>query len=153
MRFIGIDPGKSGGIAWIDTFDGVTAVKMPDTERDILDLIVSCTLVPAVALIEDVHSFPTDAAKTTFTFGTSYGQLRMALIACCIRFETVAPTVWQKSLKLINKRGLSKTQKKNEHKARAQELFPDLVVTHHIADALLIAEYCMRVNTNGKGND
>ena len=34
---------------------------------------------------------------------------------------------------------------KNVTKSRAQELFPELKITHAIADALLIAEYGRRV--------
>jgi predicted RNase H-like nuclease (RuvC/YqgF family) len=32
MTTIGIDPGQSGGIAWIDS-NGIACAKMPETER------------------------------------------------------------------------------------------------------------------------
>jgi len=35
---------------------------------------------------------------------------------------------------------------KNVSKRRAQELFPEIKITHAIADALLIAEYARRTN-------
>lgn len=35
---------------------------------------------------------------------------------------------------------------KNITKQRAQQLFPSAKVTHKIADALLLAEYCRRVH-------
>jgi hypothetical protein len=69
----------------------------------------------------------------------------MALIASGVPFEAVTPGKWQKEFGLLAKKGETKTAKKNRHKARAQELFPDLKITHATADALLIAEYGRRV--------
>ena len=91
MIVIGIDPGKSGGIAWLR--DGVAkAEKMPATERDIWDLIhwIYCDSVgtewgPGVrAYIERVHSMPKQGVKSSFTFGQNYGFLRACLIAANI---------------------------------------------------------------------
>ena len=48
---------------------------------------------------------------------------------------------WQKYLGCLTKGD------KNVSKAKAQELFPDLKITHAIADSLLIAEYGRRVRT------
>jgi hypothetical protein len=42
---------------------------------------------------------------------------------------------------------------KNVSKARAQELFPALKITHATADALLIAEYGRRLNLGLKAQD
>ena len=39
MTIIGIDPGKSGGIAWLPEGLIGRAIKMPETPRDIWDLI------------------------------------------------------------------------------------------------------------------
>ena len=36
---IGIDPGKSGGLAFIPISGAVWTVKMPETERDLLDCL------------------------------------------------------------------------------------------------------------------
>ena len=44
-------------------------------------------------------------------------------------------------------KGETPAQKKNRHKALAEELFPEVKrVTHANADALLIAEYGRRIN-------
>lgn len=59
--------------------------------------------------------------------------------------ELVAPSVWQRAFVLAGgPRDEGITAKKNRHKARAQELFPNLKITHACADALLLAEYCRR---------
>jgi hypothetical protein len=90
------------------------------------------------AYIELVHSSPQMGVKSAFTFGNGFGHLEMALTAAGIPFERVRPQVWQKALGCLTKGD------KNVSKRRAQELFPQLKVTHATADALLIAEYGRR---------
>jgi crossover junction endodeoxyribonuclease RuvC len=141
MITIGIDPGKSGGIAWI--MDGKSCVeKMPETIRDLWDLIadISAESVtqddhPVIAYLESVHSSPQMGVKSAFTFGNGFGHLEMALTAAGIPFERVRPQVWQKAMGCLTKGD------KNVSKRRAQELFPDIKVTHATADSLLIARY------------
>jgi len=145
---LGVDPGKSGGMAWVGC--GVGARKMPDTERDVWEFFQRGAFGEHFALIEKVHAMPGQGVTSMFNFGVSYGQLRMALIAASIPFETVSPAKWQRSFGLPTlKDAGSGTAKKNAHKAKAQELFPSLRVTHAIADALLIAEYGRRTRAGG----
>jgi hypothetical protein len=138
---IGIDPGKHGGIAWIT--DGKPCVeKMPDTLQDLWDLIQSIGFeVPdfkpyeVKAYIEQVSSSPGMGVVSAFTFGNGFGHLEMALTAASISFERVRPQVWQKAMGCMTKGD------KNVSKRKAQELFPQIKVTHATADALLIAKY------------
>jgi Holliday junction resolvasome RuvABC endonuclease subunit len=139
MLFMGIDPGQSGGIAVVDQGGHIIGVtKMPDTERDIYAAIQSFHDAD-YCYIEQVHSMPKQGVASSFKFGTSYGGLRMALVAAGLRFETVTPQRWQSLL------GCRSKGDKNVTKRRAQELFPGQLMTHAIADALLIAEYCRRI--------
>lgn len=142
MTTIGIDPGKSGGIAWIT--DGKPCVeKMPGSLRDLWDLICDITNHPRStvdgrkfkAFIEQVHSSPQMGVKSAFTFGNGFGHLEMALTAAGIPFERVRPQKWQQVMGCLTKGD------KNVSKRRAQELFPSMKVTHSTADALLIADY------------
>lgn len=142
---IGIDPGASGGIAILCGGE-VTTHKLADlTDQDTWRLLAEHE--PATVYVEAVASSPQMGVKSAFTFGRVYGMVRMAAIAAGLRFVDVRPTVWQSALKLpkiggeIGKNG---TAKKNRNKARAQELFPSVKVTHANADALLIAEYGKR---------
>jgi hypothetical protein len=144
--YIGIDPGCNGGIAWI-TDGKACAEKMPDTLQDLWDLIQSIGFeVPdfkpyeVKAYIEQVSSSPQMGVVSAFSFGRGYGNLEMALTANAIPFERVRPQVWQKAMGCMTKGD------KNVSKRRAQELFPNIKVTHAIADALLIAEYNRRTN-------
>jgi len=140
MNYIGIDPGKSGGIAIIFSSGKAFAHKMPETDRDLLDLLSEFSADDNRAVLEQVHAMPGQGVTSTFTFGRGYGKLEMALCAALIPFETVTPQKWQKLMGCLTKGD------KNVSKAAAQRLFPHLKVTHAIADALLIAEYCRRTS-------
>jgi Holliday junction resolvasome RuvABC endonuclease subunit len=143
---IGIDPGKSGGIAWISGC-GPCVEKMPETLQDLWELVRDISHGfpygsnnQLIAYIEQVASSPQQGVKSAFTFGNGFGHLEMALTARSIPFVRVRPQVWQKAL------GCMSGGDKNKTKARAQELFPSLKITHATADALLIAEYGRRIS-------
>ena len=132
---IGIDPGTNGGIAWIT--DGKPCVeKMPDTLQDLWELFRDISSEgDCRAYLEQVHSSPQMGVVSSFTFGNGFGHLEMALTAAGIPFERVRPQVWQKAMGCMTKGD------KNVSKRKAQELFPNMKVTHATADALLIASY------------
>lgn len=145
MVFIGIDPGVSGALAFMADDGRVLGThKMPDTERDLVEVVRlhthahTPTQVLARAVLERVHSSPQMGVASAFTFGKSYGALRMVLVALDIPFDEPTPAAWQKSLQC--RTGGDKAVSK----ARAQELF-SVPVTNWNADALLLAEYCRRV--------
>src|SRR5512138_3308391 len=157
MLYLGIDPGFGGGLACIDSDRRVVlATGMPETERDILDAINACTLGKEIAVraaIERVWSSPQMGVASSFKFGTSVGMLRMALTASRIPFDEVLPTKWQQALgcRVGKSRAAGGTGgDKNITKRRAQQLYPDTKVTHAIADALLIAEFCRLTAGGGK---
>jgi Holliday junction resolvasome RuvABC endonuclease subunit len=140
MIVLGVDPGVSGALAlnagsWLET------CKLDATERDIWDTLSRWNRGYSIdfACIERVHAMPKQGVSSSFTFGQSYGYLRGLLIASGIRFEEVTPRTWQKSL------GCLSGGDKNVTKARAQQLFPTLKITHATADALLISEYAHRL--------
>lgn len=148
MIIIGIDPGKSGGIAWCN--DGkFTVEKMPETALDLWELICniadrvasSTRHLDCVAYLEQVHSSPQMGVTSAFTFGHGFGQIEMALTAAGIPFERLRPQAWQKAMGCMTKGD------KNVSKRRAQELFPQIKVTHANADALLICEYGRRMKS------
>lgn len=151
MRVLGIDPGKTGGLAIMREADRgrflqAECFKMPETERDIADLIRS--LGPDFVMIEQVHAIPAFgkpcytckrrggmSTSAMFTFGQGYGFLRGCLIGCNYPFQEVRSYTWQRALNCLTKGD------KNISKRKAQQLFPDLKITHATADALLIAYY------------
>lgn len=140
----------SGGIAIIG--DGVVLPRaMPDTERDTWDVLGSLG-DECFCVIERLGQMPRDketgrakqSPTTMLKMGLNYGGLRMALIGRGIPFEDILPVVWQRHFGLMGSSNESRTDKKNRHKAKAQQLFPHLKVTLKTCDALLIAEYCRR---------
>ena len=154
---MGVDVGAGGGLAFLDSrltvpgFDVppfVQAYKMPETRADLLELIEPFLAYNVIrrAVVEKVHSSPQMGVASAFTFGMNYERVLMALTCLKIPFVEVTPGTWQKAFMLKKGKGLglSPTEKKNDHKRVAQELFPSLKVTLAICDALLIADFARR---------
>ena len=144
---IGVDPGRSSGaVAYIYSKNGsVVGTAWPIekmTERDTWDLIRQLAAGAILAVLEQVHGMNPAGRKSgsvsSFKFGCSYGELRMALVASGVRLERVTPLKWQRALSCQSKGD------KNITKTKAQELFGGMKITHKTADALLLAEYGRR---------
>lgn len=101
---IGIDPGKSGGIAvFVDNNEPIThpmyvnnkeydiaalaRIFLPYTNEDRYDLHV---------VLEDVHAMHAVAAGATFEFGRGLGIVEGILGAYDIRYTKVQPKKWQR---------------------------------------------------------
>lgn len=142
-HILGIDPGWSGGSAVLDMADGQIAGVQSFaglTEGDIISIIRGCLIIPdskPVCYLESVHAMPKQGVSSSFKFGMIYGLLRGLVIGEC-RVIDVTPQKWQKAL------GCLTHGDKNVSKAKAQQLFPGVKVTHGNADALLIAYYGYR---------
>jgi len=145
---LGVDPGKSGGIAVCKRGLIVEFHKYPKTIRDlyyILHEITNNWSGQIIAYLEQVHAFPTDARSSAFKFGTNYGIWKGLLLGLQIDYKLVAPQTWMKSL------GLSKDKKerKNQLKEMAQRVvnkqfeseLKNKRVTLHTSDAILISIY------------
>lgn len=147
-RYIGIDPGSTGGIVVLNEFCNVVeAIKMPDTPLDILDFLKGvCYMRSCSALIERVHGMPGMGGSSMFTFGENFGYLQMAMLALSIPFEDHTPQKWMKYYQMKRAKEESKTDWKNRLKQKAQQLFPDVKVTLAISDALLIAHYYYKIS-------
>jgi len=89
-------------------------------------------------VLEKVHATPQMGVTSAFSFGGAYRACRMALTASQTPFDEISPFKWQRRLECLS------GGDKNVTKARAQQLFPDVKVTHAIADALLLAEWGRR---------
>ena len=145
MIYIGIDPGKGGGLAAIIDC-GYVASPMPESNREILDWLVdNGGGQKCVAVIEHVHAMPKQGVTSMFTFGEQFGRVRMACTSMGIAYDLVRPQKWQKELGLLSTKKESHSDRKRRLKRRAEELFPGAKVTLKTADALLLAEYCRRV--------
>lgn len=144
MIYLGIDPGVSGGIALLDANAKVLLLtKMPENAPAhvafLQRVLAQGRAADVRAALELVHSSPQMGVRSAFTFGRSYERCLSLLVASNIAFVTPTPQVWQKAMK-CRTRG-----DKNVSLAAARRLFRDqVVVTHHTADALLLAEFRRR---------
>ncbi len=136
--WIGIDPGVSGGMALLRPQGTTETVAFKHaTEKDVYDALCDWPDY-AFVVIEKVSASPQMGVVSAFTFGASYGLLRGILMGM-YPFEAVTPQKWQRELGCLTRGN------KNVSKAKAQQLFPSLKITHSIADALLLAEYARRL--------
>jgi hypothetical protein len=150
-QLMAIDPGASGGLAWIDADLGIHCMKMPATRGDILQALRSTKIAYQIdtVFIEDVGGFAgvPMPGHAMFNFGANFGFLNGVLMTLGLRVELVRPQKWQKEFSLGTvKTSGGKGLWKNKLKARAQELFPTADVTLATSDALLILEYGRRQN-------
>jgi hypothetical protein len=146
MRYLGIDPGKSGGIAVIGHSGEVhVLLAMPDTEKDIRVLLASISCEGNVtALIEKIQPFARfdGSGNRVIVSGLSklsqnYGFLRGVLTCCDVPFDEIPPDKWRKLA------GIEKGGDYKDKKQKAQQLYPGAKITNMTADALLIAHVAM----------
>lgn len=147
MNYIGIDPGKSGGIALLKANgDPVMTWPTPDSLLELWAIFKRLS-GGSRAVLERVWTSPQMGVVSAGTFMRNVGNLEAFLTAAAIPYDSVTPARWQGHFGCLAPKGTPQGEKdKNITKRAAQRLFPDVVVTHHNADALLIAEYCRRLH-------
>lgn len=153
MIVLGIDPGLSGALAFINwprEGNRHLVADMPVFEvgrggkkrRDLDGLTVAGLLAewrPGHAFIEQAQAMPGQSAYATGIFFQVYGELRGLLIGAGIPFTVVHPQTW--------KRTLGVPKEKDGARARASQLLPWLggywTLKKHDgrAEAALIAWY------------
>lgn len=148
MIYIGIDPGKNGGIAFINEFADIIQL-LPFSDDDLIRLIKNCSSDMKCTL-EHVHAMPKQGVVSMFNFGQNFGFIKGVLKSYEIPFQLVPSPVWKKEF--------SCTSDKNTSIEVCKRLFPNvnLKATERckkdhdgMAEALLIAEYGRR-HYNGK---
>lgn len=146
---IGIDPGLSGGIAFLDSTGELIATfhaeeyttsagkqKRP-SGADLANIIRTCGSHTPMAYVERAQSMPGQGG--VFNYGTGYGVILGTLDVLGIPFELVSPAVWKRQAQL------SKDKDASRH--AAMRLFPEhrydfkLKKSDGRAEAALIARY------------
>lgn len=146
MIYIGVDPGKKGGYAWIS--DGNTCTKPWDDVYFVQDmrLLINIRDEGVVACVEKVGAMPHQGVTSMFSFGRSYGFIQGVLAACGIGYQLVPPATWKREFGLLH-------AEKQGSVDVCKRLFPDVNLmptekckkaSDGMAEALLIAEYCRR---------
>ncbi|OUW96274.1 MAG: hypothetical protein CBD97_01730 [Pelagibacteraceae bacterium TMED237] len=142
-KCIGIDPGKSGGIAVISE-DDVKVYPCPEDVNGMTMLIGMCientSAYRTRVFLEKVWAFPTDGRAGSFTFGQNYGQWQGILSTYELKPVLVTPKTWQTHLEV--KKGLPKNIRKKVLKQMAIDRCPGVKkITLKTCDAVLIAIY------------
>lgn len=152
MKFVGIDPGKSGALAVIETHDGQPPIistlafdpKNPNVFVSEIHSLSYCAS-RCFVVVENVHAMPKQGVSSSFNFGRSFGWILGLLDLASLPYELVNPQKWKKEF--------SCTSDKNTSIAVAKRLFPtanlmrtERCTTPHdgICEALLMAEYGRR---------
>ena len=141
MIYVGIDPGKNGGLAILNGEEAQTFRYDRDTYRCVLPDLCG---EEAVCCLEHVGAMPKNGSVSMFHFGENFGWLQGMLEAYCIPYELVRPQKWKKEF--------SVTADKNTSIEVCKRLFPGVNLIppgcrkEHdgMAEALLLAEYARR---------
>ena len=143
-RFVmGIDPGVSGGLAWVDDSGEVHACAIPDTRKDLSHLLRTLNGQRGLTLVEKVGTHVKgNNASSSVTFGRVCERVEMGLDCHDYRWDHVQPTVWMRFL-LKGAPPKDHTARKNAIKAVVQRLYPTIKVTLKTADALGILTYAL----------
>ncbi len=141
--YIGIDPGKSGGICFLMD-DDIKSFKCPDTTHDMTEeLILAKNIRKCTAIIEKVHAFPGQGVTSCFNFGYNYGLWIGILSALKIPYVLVPPNKWMRYYSVPK---MERKDRKNYLKQLAQQMYPDHKVTLYNADAILLANYLKKTH-------
>lgn len=147
--FIGIDPGKKGGIACIDTENNLSFT-VPYSDNALIDLCRDThnSLIDAanvVCCLEKVGARPGQGVVSMFSFGQSVGYIKGVLESFRIPYQEITPQKWKREFGLSSEKAVSAEV--------CRKLFPDvsLLATPKckkphdgMAEALLMAEYARR---------
>jgi crossover junction endodeoxyribonuclease RuvC len=147
MRYyLGVDPGTSGAFGVVNEHGAyVGHCLFTETLSDIYDQLEAGTYqgTPGkieidFALLEQVHSMPKQGVSSSFKFGMSFGFCLGLLTCSKIPYELISPVKWQ------NEMHCRTGGDKNITKQLAQQLWPNIKITHGFAEALLLAELARR---------
>ena len=145
--FVGIDPGKNGGVAVINevpNYETTIAFRCPKTPLEMAYTLVS-TIPSDVAYsdvlvtVEHVHAMPKNGVVSMFSFGQNLGQWEGILGAFELNVAYCGPRIWMQHYDC--KPGMDKKERKRYLRGIAENLFPNIKMTFNISDALLIANY------------
>jgi crossover junction endodeoxyribonuclease RuvC len=146
ILYIGIDPGKSGGIALISDLRIRVYAYSDDILMDCLKTAREWgDINNVIACVEKVGAMPGQGVVSMFSFGRSLGIIEGGLMASGIPYQLVPPRTWKKEFSL--------TSDKQQSIEVCQKLYPhiSLLATERcrkphdgMAEALLMATYCKR---------
>ena len=155
MLIIGIDPGISGSICFLDNGKILDVIEMPimadgkknkkqvngsQVYNEISKRVKQFEKNQIRVVIEHVSAMPGQGVTSMFNFGQSFGILKGICTAMQLPMYFVRPTKWKKYFNLLN-------SEKDASRTRAIEIFPyfsselSKKKDANKADAILIANF------------
>jgi hypothetical protein len=155
MLIIGIDPGISGSICFLDSGKILDVIEMPimtdgkknkkqvngaQIYNEIYNRINHRDKENIRVVIEQVSAMPGQGVTSMFNFGQSFGIIKGVCSAMQLSMFFVRPAKWKKYFNLIN-------SEKDASRSRAIEIFPYFSAQlskkkdSNKADAILIASF------------
>lgn len=125
--YVGIDPGKNGGIAAIDSNCNIiltSVMPLIVEELNSVELInlISFDDYDVKIALEDVHSIYGSSAKSNFEFGRILGGIESSLKVLRKPYVKVQPKIWQK----VSFQGIQKMENPKDMALLASNrLFPN----------------------------
>ena len=162
MLIIGIDPGISGAICFMEKGRIIDVIDMPsmaDGKKNkkqvngsqLFNEISSYTKHKSIedikVIIEHVSAMPGQGVTSMFNFGQSFGILKGMCSAMQLPMFFVRPAKWKKYFNLIN-------SEKDASRTKVIEMFPRISnklsrkKDNNKADAILIAQYFENTREN-----
>ena len=153
FKYIGIDPGASGGIAVIDEKGIMMAYKCPKSSDEMSLLFQMCMgSTPAANIklfMERVWARPTNAVRAAFSYGVNYGQWLGIVATHEVEMNTAIPVEWIKWVGCP--KALKRDVRKRWLKEKAGELYPNVnKLTLATSDAILITHFAKEEFFNGE---
>ncbi len=138
---LAIDPGASGGLAWIGREGIVRAEPMPGGMTEQCDRLRALAAeIPGMrAVVEKVGGYmPGNSGPAAAKFARHCGHIEAMLYALGVPVRQVAPQTWQKAVGTWPK---DKQERKRAIREEMARRFPHLRVTLKVADALGMLEW------------
>ena len=151
--WIGVDPGEKGAIGIIVNKGDPRVIDCPDTLVELARVIhdIKETYWGRFVFMEKVNPFYKSSAKSAFTFGENNAAWKMGFAMVKIPILLVSPRKWQG---VVYDSAKKLDNPKKQSYELASRLFPDLEfktkrgkILDGRTDAILIAEYCRRINS------
>ena len=162
MLIIGIDPGISGSICFLEDGKIIDVIEMPTMAdgkknkrqvngsqiyNEILKKLNNSKKNETKVIIEHVSAMPGQGVTSMFNFGQTFGAIKGVCAALGLPIFFVRPSKWKKHFELIN-------SSKDSSRTKAIEMYPalsnDLARKKDVnkSDAILIARFYSETRLN-----
>lgn len=147
---IGIDPGKTGGIAWLGpNYTLQHGMRMPMIKhgnRDMVDIRALDAAYdnlpdPDRIVVEAVNAMPKQGVSSSFNFGRFAGAVESWALSFGCPVDLVSPAKWKKALQLSSSKRQSLDMARIKFGA---DPMWDVLANDGIAEAALLALYSLR---------